>query len=568
MTPISLEAAQRLRAGFKFCRSRPRGRARTLTTALVAVALAVAPVSRPPLLSVAAAQSPADPGELRKYGSIPQVPAPAPTLPDSSEIQKYGSIGGPAVPLSPGQKLPDLGDSSQSIMSPIQERKLGEAIVRQIRGGGGYLEDAEVNDYLNELGNRLVTSTRDARQDFLFFAVPDPQINAFALPGGFIGVHTGLILLAQSESELASVLAHEISHVTQHHMTRGLANQENVMLTTLAGLALAILASKAGGSNNSGQATSAAIAGTQALAMQQQINFTRENEYEADRVGFSRLVAAGFDPNAMATFFDRLQRASRFVEGATPTYLRDHPVTYERVAEAKSRAQNLPYKQVPDSLDFHLVRALLQSYQGEAREQVANFDRTIAQKKYNNEVAEHYGLVASLLRAKDIPRAKVELATLERIAPPHPMVEAMAGNVLMAAGEYPAAVSRFESALTRYPNKMQLVHDYPEALIKAGRPADASAFAERELVRFPAEGPLHEIAARAYAAQDKRLKQHEHQGEFYAWIGNLPLAVEQYQLAVKSGDGDFYQLSVVETRLRALRQEMSEQQRLGFSRSG
>ena len=346
-----------------------------------------------------------------------------------------------------------------------------------------------------------------------------------------------------------------------------MASQQNVLLTTLAGLAVAILASKAGGSS-SNQAMSAAIAGTQALAAQQQINFTRENEFEADRVGFTRLVSAGFDPNAMGEFFDRLQRSSRFVEGNVPSYLRDHPVTYERIAEAKSRAQDLPYKQVRDSLDFHLVRALLQSYQGDAREQAANFARNIAEKKFNNEVAEHYGLVASWLRAKDIPKAKEALVQLEKIAPPHPMVEAIAGNVLLAAAEYPAAVKRFESALTRYPNKMQLIHDYPEALIKAGRPADASAYAEKELVRFPAEGPLHEIAARAYAAQDKRLKQHEHQGEYYAWIGNLPLAVTQYELATKSGDGDFYQLSVVETRLRALRQEMAEQQRLGFSRAG
>jgi predicted Zn-dependent protease len=251
-----------------------------------------------------------------------------------------------------------------------------------------------------------------------------------------------------------------------------------------------------------------------------------------------------------------------------PAYLRDHPVTYERVAEAKARAQDLPYKQVPDSLNFHMVRALLQSYQGEPRAQVANFDRVIADKKYNNEIAAHYGLVAALLRARDMPRAKVELVTLERIAPPHPMIEAIAGNVLMESREYPAAVARFEAALTRYPNKMQLIHDYPEALIKAGRPADAAAFAERELVRYPSEGPLHEIAARAYAAQDKRLKQHEHQGEYYAWGGNLPLAIEQFQLAVKSGDGDFYQMSVVETRLRALRQEKAEQEKVGFGPAG
>jgi predicted Zn-dependent protease len=548
-------------------RLRSRRRARAWTAALVAAALAVTPMTRLPLVSAAAAQAPSDSGDLNKYGVVPQASPPA-TTPPTGSVPTYSSIGGAPPPSSPNLQLPELGDSSQAIMSPAQERKLGEAIVRQIRAGGGYLDDAEVNDYLNELGNRLVTSTRDVRQDFVFFAVPDSQINAFALPGGFVGVNTGLILLAQNESQLASVLAHEISHVTQHHVTRMLANQQNVLMTTIAGLALAILAAKVGGSS-SGQATSAAIAGTQALTIQQQINFTRENEYEADRVGFSRLVAAGFDPNAMAAFFDRLQRASRFVEGNAPSYLRSHPITYERVAEAKARAQDLPYKQVADSLDFHMVRALLQSYQGEPREQVANFDRNIAEKKYNNEVAEHYGLVASLLRAKDIPRAKVELAKLEKIAPPHPMIEAIAGNVLMGANEYAAAAARFQSALARYPNKMQLIHDYPEALIKAGRPADASAFAERELLRYPGEGPLHEIAARAYAAQDKRLKQHEHQGEFYAWIGNLPLAIDQFQLASKSGDGDFYQLSVVESRLRVLRQEMAEQQRVGFfSRSG
>jgi beta-barrel assembly-enhancing protease len=533
---------------------------------LLAFSIALAPVVSPPLVATAAAQSAPESGDMRKYGSVPPVPPPE-AIPDPADAQKYGALGSVAAPGSPGQKLPDLGDSSQSMMSPIQERKLGEAIVRQIRAEGGYLDDPEVNDYLNELGNRLVTSTRDARQDFVFFAVPDPQINAFALPGGFVGVNTGLILLAQNESELASVLAHEISHVTQHHITRSLVKQQDVLLTTLAGLVVALVAAKTGG-NNGGQQTQAAIAGTQALAVQQQINFTRENEFEADRVGFARLVAAGFDPNAMAALFERLQRAGRYSENGTPSYLRDHPVTYERIAEAKARAQDMPYRQVPDSLDFHMVRALLRSYVGEPREAVANFDRAIAEKKYNNAIAEQYGLVASLLRAKDIARAKVELAKLEKIAPPHPMVEAIAGNVLMGAEEYPAAVARFEAALSRYPNKMQLIHDYSESLIKAGRPAEASAFAERELALFPNEGPLHEIAARAYAAQDKRLKQHEHQGEFYAWMGNLPLAITQFELAQKSGDGDFYQQSVVETRLRALRAEQSEQQKLGWRSAG
>src|SRR4029077_13692362 len=156
--------------------------------------------------------------------------------------------------------------------------KLGETIIRQVRASGGYMNDPEVNDYLNELGQKIVAASKDIKQDFEFFAVPDSQINAFALPGGYIGVHTGLILLTQSESELASVLAHEISHVTQHHMARMIGGQRDSMLMTLAGLALAVLASRAGGhSSSGGDATQGAIAATQALAIQNQLNFTREN---------------------------------------------------------------------------------------------------------------------------------------------------------------------------------------------------------------------------------------------------------------------------------------------------
>ncbi len=474
---------------------------------------------------------------------------------------------GPAFATASAQPLPDLGDASQVAFTPAQERKVGEAIVRQIRAQGAYLQDPEVNDYLNELGHRLVQASYDTKQDFEFFAVPDPQINAFALPGGYIGVHTGLILLAQNESELASVLAHEISHVTQRHMARMVANQKNSMLMSLAGLAVAILAARAGGAN-SGQGVQAAIATSQALQAQNQLNFTRENEYEADRVGFARLVAAGYDPNGMASFMGRLQRANRFVEGTAPSYLRTHPITYERIAEAQSRAEGLPYRQVPDSLDFHLVRALLKSYQGEARERVTDFDAALRQKKYNNAIAERYGLVAALLRAKDIARAKTELAALEKVAPPHPMIEAIAGNVLMGAEEYSAAATRFEAALVRYPNKLQLIYDYPEALLKAKRPAEAAAFIEQQLIRFPDSGQLHQIAARAYADQNMRLKQHEHQGEYYAWAGNLPMAIAQLELAAKAGDGNFYEVSVVESRLKRFRAMQAELSKDAFGRSG
>ena len=263
------------------------------------------------------------------------------------------------------QTLPELGDPSGADMSFVQERRLGESVVRDLRSSGAYLDDPEVNGYLNEIGNRLVTAIPGAPFDFLFFAVNDATINAFALPGGYVGVNTGLILLTQNESELAAVLAHEISHVTQHHIARSIAKQKDAMLTTLAALAAAIVASRVGGQNG-GQVAQAAVASAQGLGIQMQIDYTRQIEQEADRLGFQRLDAAGFDVTAMATFMERLQRASRFVEGNAPSYLRDHPVTYERIAEAQARAQGKPFKQVKDSLDFNMVRALVKSYQGHA----------------------------------------------------------------------------------------------------------------------------------------------------------------------------------------------------------
>jgi len=471
-------------------------------------------------------------------------------------------------PLAVPQTLPELGDPSGAVMSLAQERRLGESVVRDIRMSGAYLEDPEVNGYLNELGNRLVTAIPGAPFDFEFFAVNDPTINAFALPGGYVGVNTGLILLTQTESELASVLAHEISHVTQHHIARSISNQKDAMLTTLASLAAAILASRAGGSSG-GQLAQAAIAGAQGLSIQMQIDFTRQNEQEADRLGFQRLDAAGFDVTAMATFMERLQRASRFAEGTAPSYLRDHPVTYERIAEGQARAAGKPFRQVKDSLEFNMVRALLKSYEGTPREAIAFFENALSEKRYNDPTAARYGLVASLLRAQDLKRAQSELTILEKTAPPNPMIEAIAGQVLMQSGELSAAIARYQAALVRYPNKQQLIYDYPEALIKDKQAAKAAAFLAEQLQRYPNDGPLQQLAAKAYADLGKPLLAHRYQGEYYAWQGNLPAAVVQFELALKAGDPDFYQSSVAEARLRAVREELADQKKkVADGRSG
>jgi predicted Zn-dependent protease len=233
------------------------------------------------------------------------------------------------------------------------------------------MQDPEVNDYLNELGHRLVNACHDAKQDFEFFAVPDTTINAFALAGRLHRRQHGLIVLAQNESELASVLAHEISHVTQRHMARMIDNQKNSMLMTLAGLALAC--SRRGGRRQRASDGSA-HPGHAGAAIQNQLNFTRENEYEADRVGFQRLVAAGSTRTALGGLMERLQRSHplrRRQRAVVPAHAPDHVRAHRRGAVARAE-HAVP--QVADSLDFHLVRALLKSYQGDARETVASFD--------------------------------------------------------------------------------------------------------------------------------------------------------------------------------------------------
>lgn len=523
------------------CRAHAQGRANRRSRRAVAAALAVA-VALAPLPTAVLAQSVFS-------GSLP----PPPTLP------------APLPPVS--SALPELGDSSQVDLSPAQERKLGEEVIHQARMRGAIMDDPEVNDYLNDLGQRLVAALPDARMDFQFFAVNDKEINAFALPGGFVGVNTGLILLTQTESELASVLGHEISHVTQHHIARMIASQKDTMLMQLGALAVAILAAKAGGSSGD-QAAQAAIASAQALSIQQQLNFTRAHEYEADRIGFQRMVAAGFDPNAMASFMKRMQDATRFSDSGAPSYLRSHPVTSERIAEAEARAQGVPYRQVPDSLDFQMVRALLRSYEGEPRDAVAYFDRALADHRYNNLTATQYGLAAALLRAQDYKRAKDVVAALDKSGVAHPMIDAIAGHILMESGDLDGAIKRFKAALALYPNKHQLIYDYPQALMRAGRNAEAAEFAETELKRAPGDGHLHLIAARAYGALDKVMKQHQHQGEYYAWQGNLTGAVTQFELASKAKDGSFYDASIVDARLRDLRKELKDQPKENLRNQG
>src|SRR5688572_26569787 len=230
------------------------------------------------------------------------------------------------TPRAMGQALPDLGSSGDAGLSPQVERRIGESIMRDIRfREPSYVDDAEITDYLATLGGRLTQSAAGTRQDFEFFAIRDHTINAFALPGGFIGVHTGLLSASESESEVASVLAHEVAHVTQRHIARMLTQQQQMALPVLAALAAAVLLGR-----SRPDLTMGAIAGAQAGAVQAGLSYSRDFEREADRVGLQTLESASFDTRAMATFFEKMQRSTRLADDSTvPGYLRTHPITSE-----------------------------------------------------------------------------------------------------------------------------------------------------------------------------------------------------------------------------------------------
>jgi predicted Zn-dependent protease len=449
--------------------------------------------------------------------------------------------------LALADELPDLGDVSQSALSPVQERKLGEGIMAQIRSNPAYLDDPEVTDYLNTIGYRLVANSPDPAGAFEFFAISDGSINAFALPGGFVGVHTGLLLAAQSESELASVLSHEISHVTQRHIARLIAAQQRAGLASMAALAVAILAAR-----SNSQVSVAALAAAQAGAIQSQLNFTREHEREADRIGLQIMEKSGFDAHAMPVFFERLQKATRVYETGAPSYLRTHPLTFERIADIQSRIQDIPFRQVPDSLEFQLVRARLSAQEGDAREAAAYFDRMIGEHKFGTEAAARYGLVVALLRAGDKVRARKEMALLQGLKARSPMIDALGAQTLIAGGEVERGLTTYRDSLRANPNRTALIYGYADALITANKAADALQFLNGRVDGRTGDPQLYEYQARAYTVMGKRLLQHSALAEVYALRGNFPAAIEQLQIAQKAGDGDFYQKSIVEARLKEL----------------
>lgn len=443
--------------------------------------------------------------------------------------------------------LPDLGDASQAEISPQQERQIGEQSMLDIRASKHYLDDAEVNDYLNQIGYRLGSNSSDPGLGFDFFAINDNAINAFSLPGGFIGVNTGLILIAQSESELASVLAHEISHATQHHVIRMITNRKMDSLAAMAAMAVAILAAR-----NNPQASQAAILGAEGGIIQRQLKFSRANEQEADRIGLTLLEKSGFDAHAMPEFLARMEKATRLLQGNVPPYFLTHPITSERVADIANRVQQIPYHLVPDSLSFHLVQARLQATEKTPEEAIAFFSNALGPNKYGNQTAQRYGLALSLLLGGQAARAQQEFVPLRGMETQNPMIARLGGQI-MQANKSPDIIGFYRTAMQNFPQHRALSYDYGELLLKDGRYNEAIKLLDDLIVSHPDDPRFYELEARCYAALGKRQLEHHALAYTYVLRGNLRGAIEQLELAKQSG-ADYYELSTIESELKQFRE--------------
>jgi beta-barrel assembly-enhancing protease len=476
------------------------------------------------------------------------------------------------------QSLPTLGDTEREELSPIMERKLGEQIMRDIRRDRDYLDDAPLAEYLNNFGNGLLATQPEARgeaaYDFFFFAVRDPMLNAFALPGGFVGVHSALLLAAQNESELASVLSHEIGHVSQRHIARMLGKQKQDSLIPLAAMALAVLAAR-----SSPDASGALLLGGEGLAAQRQLSFSRDAEREADRVGLQIMRDAGFDTTGMVAFFGRLQNAGRAYNDTAPAFLRSHPLTTERMADIQARINDQRYKQHADALDFHLIRArarILQDGTGTGLREAANiFETQLLQKNRLQVAAAQYGLALVALKQRAYDKAGTLLQEARAAAQQVPdasktdtygaILANLSIDIKIASNQHAQALQEADAARMQFPLSRGIARQYAEALIATGRQDDAIKYLRDQVQLYRQEPQLQDLLAQAYSTQGKQALQHLALAESYALTGSLPAALDQLAIARRAPDASFYDQAVIDARERELqarwRQELDETQK-------
>ena len=449
---------------------------------------------------------------------------------------------------SSGSDLPDLGSPSAAVLSQSDEYRLGAMVAKELRDQNGLLEDPEVSEYINGIGQRLASQSAMGGGNFHYFVVKDTSINAFAVTGGYVFINAGLILATSTESELAGVMAHETAHITQHHIARMLADQSKQSLATAAMMIGAILLGAVGG----GQAAEGALAATQGMAVQHQINFTRDNEWEADRVGIGYLAGAGFDPYGMGSMFETMSRHQGLAATYIPAMLIDHPMDSDRVAEQRARAAQFPPVHFHDSQSYELIRERVRVLTATGdTDLAAQYAARIAHGGDN--LGNRYGEALALMNSDRADEAVKILTPLVQQHEGLTLLHAALGQAQQKAGHTKEALATFQRADELFPRNVPVTVRYAEALMAAGRAGDAHNMLLDLFNNVPPTPDQIRLTALAASAAGDAGDAYFYMGEYEIANGDLMLAVQQLQLALASPHLTQIQRQRYQARLDELR---------------
>ena len=448
-------------------------------------------------------------------------------------------------------ELPEIGAAGTSILSIDKERIIGEAMMKHLRGSQPLIDDPVMNEYINDLGNRLVKNANDVNYKFRFFIINNDELNAFAFFGGHVGIHSGLITTATNESELASVLAHEISHVTQRHLARRLESQaQSQPLTTAAmisGVLLALVNPTVG---------MATISASMAAQQQAGINYTRGNEKEADRVGIALLANSNFDPMGAPNFFSKMAERFRY-KTKPPAMLLTHPLPDSRISDARLRAQNYPRIQLPPSLDFELTQARIEArYQSDAKSNIKRFESILEKKQYALKVAAQYGLALSLFANKEPKKALPILETLHSKDPKNLFYVDALSDVYIELKQFKTAKKMLSELNLLMPNNQVVTLNYANVLQENKEYQASAELLQDFLLVKPGHFIAYDLLSTVYRKSDKKALMHTTTAEVYALIGAYPKAIDELQTAYNFADKQ----PLIQKRIKARILQFEEQQ--------
>ncbi len=444
-------------------------------------------------------------------------------------------------------KLPNLGESSTSLFSPEQEYQLGRAWLRVFRSQAPTLDDPLLQDYLEDLIYRLVTHSelQDRRIDVVI--VDNPVINAFAVPGGVIGIHTGLLLYAQTEDELATVLAHEIAHLSQRHFSRRIEHAQATQPITLAGLLTgAILVATTGGA-----AGMAALSAAQAAAMDAQLRHSRSAEQEADRLGMQTMVRAGMDPHAAPAMFERMLQSSRYSSAnRIPEFMRTHPLSESRISDTKNRARQYPKQLRQPKLSYHLMRARMQVHHSDTPQRAAEMFRDSLKGRPRSVPGARYGLALSLIAAGRPAEAQAELDGLIAADPTRVEYVIAQAELDMSIGEAQAATRLLHRELELYPGNHALTMAYARALLMNQQAHIAEEVLLAQSYERPNDPGLWYLLAEIQGLSGNIAGLHRARAEYFILNGILDEAERQLNYAMKLSKNDYHTAAQITQRLR------------------